>query len=107
MATTKFDVEKFNGENDFILWRLKMRALLVHQGLAKALNGKDAMLGTMSYSNKDNIMEKAHSAILLCLGDEVLGEVSKETIAAGLWLKLETLYMTKCDDPDQIKLVNY
>ena len=32
-------VEKFTGSNDFGLWRLKMRALLVHQGLETALKG--------------------------------------------------------------------
>ena len=37
MGTTKFDVEKFIGRNDFGLWRLKMKALLVQQGLQDAL----------------------------------------------------------------------
>ncbi|KAD6454693.1 hypothetical protein E3N88_09399 [Mikania micrantha] len=68
-STTKFKIEKFNGKNDFSLWRLKMRALLV--------------------------MEKAHSAIILSLGDRVLREVSKEVTAASVWNKLEGLYMTK------------
>ena len=39
MGTTKFKVEKFMDSNDFGLWRLKMRALLVHQGLKEALKG--------------------------------------------------------------------
>jgi len=29
MGSTKYEVEKFTGQNDFRLWRLKMRALLV------------------------------------------------------------------------------
>ena len=37
MGSTKLEVEKFTDENDFHLWRLKMRALLVHQGLDEAL----------------------------------------------------------------------
>ncbi|KAL9422742.1 hypothetical protein AB3S75_034927 [Citrus x aurantiifolia] len=37
MATQKLDVEKFTGENDFHLWRLKMRALLVYQGIEEML----------------------------------------------------------------------
>ncbi|KAL5764194.1 hypothetical protein ACOSP7_016547 [Xanthoceras sorbifolium] len=72
MATVKFDVEKFNGENDFSLWRVKMRALLVHQGLVKALKGKDPLPESMSDKDKDEILEKAHSAILLSLRDEIL-----------------------------------
>ncbi|KAL5794957.1 hypothetical protein ACOSP7_003551 [Xanthoceras sorbifolium] len=81
MATAKFDVEKFNGENDFSLWRVKM---LVHQGLAKALKGKDALPKSMSDKDKDDILEKAHSAILLSLDDEILREVSEEDTATKL-----------------------
>ncbi|KAL5833031.1 hypothetical protein ACOSQ3_016705 [Xanthoceras sorbifolium] len=95
MATVKFDVEKFNGQKDFSLWRVKMQALLVHQGLAKALKRKDPLPESMSDKDKDEILEKAHSAILLSLRDEILREVSEEDTAAKLWLKLESLYMTK------------
>ena len=40
-------------------------------------------------------MEKAHSVIILSLGDKVLRKVSKEKTAAGVWTKLEGLYITK------------
>nr|GEV51674.1 retrovirus-related Pol polyprotein from transposon TNT 1-94 [Tanacetum cinerariifolium] len=39
--------------------------------------------------------EKALATIQLFLTREVLREVIHETIAAGLWLKLESLYITK------------
>ena len=48
MGTTKFEVEKFTGSNDFDLWRLKMRAMLVHQGLDNALKGIKGLPATMS-----------------------------------------------------------
>ena len=41
------------------------------------------------------MIEKAHNAIILSLGDKVLRQVSKEKIATGVWGKLEGLYMTK------------
>ena len=44
----KFEVEKFTSSNDFGLWRLKMRALLVHQGLEDALKGLSGLSETMS-----------------------------------------------------------
>ncbi|GJR19344.1 retrovirus-related pol polyprotein from transposon TNT 1-94 [Tanacetum coccineum] len=44
---------------------------------------------------KTDVYKKAHSALLLCLDNKVLREVNKESSAAGVWLKLETLYMTK------------
>lgn len=44
MSSIKFEIEKFTGVNDFGLWRLKMRALLVQQGLLKALKGVETMV---------------------------------------------------------------
>ena len=43
----------------------------------------------------DELMDKTHSPILLCLGEEVLCEIVEEDTIAKLWLKLESLYMTK------------
>lgn len=95
MGSTRFDLEKFDGKNDFGLWRVKMRALLVQQGTVAALGGENNLPATLSEKEKREIMEKAHSAIILSLGDRVLREVTKETTAAGVWTKLEGLYMTK------------
>ena len=40
MGSAKYEVEKFTRQNDFGLWRMKMRALLVQQGLVEALDGE-------------------------------------------------------------------
>jgi hypothetical protein len=40
VQSSKFEVEKFSDKNNFELWKLKMRDLLVQQGLQKALAGK-------------------------------------------------------------------
>ena len=37
MQSSKFEVEKFSGKNNFELWKLKMHDLLVQQGVVKAL----------------------------------------------------------------------
>ena len=39
MINAKFEVEKFTRKNNFSLWKLKVRDLLVQQGLHKALDG--------------------------------------------------------------------
>ncbi|GKC26414.1 zinc finger, CCHC-type containing protein [Tanacetum coccineum] len=44
---------------------------------------------------KVELNKKAHSAVVLCLSNKVLREVTGETTAAGVWSKLKTLYMTK------------
>lgn len=46
MSSAKFEVEKFSGKNDFSLWRMKMRAVLVQQGLVEALDGEKFLKDT-------------------------------------------------------------
>ncbi|KAK2966723.1 hypothetical protein RJ640_000624 [Escallonia rubra] len=46
-TSTKYDLEKFDGSNDFSLWRMKMCAVLIQQGLLKALKGKQGLPDTM------------------------------------------------------------
>ena len=43
MSSQKFEVEKFNGSNDFTLWKLKMKALLVQQKCAQAIEGEEKL----------------------------------------------------------------
>ncbi|KAL8495818.1 hypothetical protein ACS0TY_019795 [Phlomoides rotata] len=71
---------------DFGLWRIKMKALLVHQGLADAFKDDsgeslitDGEESNSAAAERDKMMEKAHNAIILCLGDKTLREVSKES----------------------------
>jgi hypothetical protein len=35
MANTKYEVKKFNGKNNFYLWRRSMKDLLIQQGVYK------------------------------------------------------------------------
>nr|GEY71071.1 retrovirus-related Pol polyprotein from transposon TNT 1-94 [Tanacetum cinerariifolium] len=76
---------------------MKMRCLLIQHGYEAAL---DPFLETMTDADKTatlktDVYKKAHSALLLWLNNKVLREVNKEDFAACVWLKLETLYMTK------------
>jgi len=41
------------------------------------------------------MVDKAWSAIVLCLGDKVLRDVANEPTVTSMWSKLESLYMTK------------
>ncbi|GJZ09320.1 retrovirus-related pol polyprotein from transposon TNT 1-94 [Tanacetum coccineum] len=91
----KFDIEKFDGTGDFGLWMIKMRALLIQHGCKAAL---EVLPTDMEAQTKDELNKKAHSALILCLGNKVLREVTEETTAAGVWSKLETLYMTNSLD---------
>ncbi|KAL8532066.1 hypothetical protein ACS0TY_008612 [Phlomoides rotata] len=67
MSSMKLDVEKFTGNNDFGLWKVKMKALLVHHGLTTALKTDGSEESSTTAAKKIEIGEKAHSAIILCL----------------------------------------
>jgi len=73
-----------------------MKAVLIQQKCEKALKGEDALPVTKSQAEKTEMVDKARSAIVLCLKDIVLREVAKEPTAASMWSKLESksLYMT-------------
>ncbi|KAH9670142.1 hypothetical protein KPL70_016872 [Citrus sinensis] len=97
MATQKLDVEKFTGENDFHLWRLKMRALLVHLGIEEVVEDarNSKKISKIKDEDMQDAMDKAHSNIIMSLGDGVLREMGDQTTAANLWKKLEDLYTKK------------
>ena len=92
---SKWDIEKFTGDNDFGLWKVKIEAVLIQQKCEKASKGEGLFLVTMSRAEKTEMVDKAKSAIVLCLGDKVLREVAKEPTATLMWAKLESSYMTK------------
>ncbi|KAL8506430.1 hypothetical protein ACS0TY_017350 [Phlomoides rotata] len=73
----KLDIEKFTGKNDFGLWKIKMKALMTHNGLADALKVTAGETSSRDGEKMDEIQEKAHCVIILCLGDRVLREVSR------------------------------
>ncbi|KAL5854087.1 hypothetical protein ACOSQ4_003889 [Xanthoceras sorbifolium] len=95
MTTTKFDIEKFDRNMSFTMWQVKMRAILIHNGLHQALLGKDKFPSTMDEAKKQEMNDKALASIQLCLSNEVLREVMQEKTTKDLWDKLESLYVTK------------
>uniref|UniRef100_A0A803NU46 Integrase catalytic domain-containing protein n=1 Tax=Cannabis sativa TaxID=3483 RepID=A0A803NU46_CANSA len=55
----------------------------VHQGLYEALLGEKSLPDSMSEKDKKETLEKAHSAIILNLGDKVMRKVAKKDTTAG------------------------
>ena len=53
MSSTKFNIEKFIEKSDFGLWRIKMKTLLVYQGVQDALLlGKEALSNNLPKKEK-------------------------------------------------------
>ena len=91
-------IEKFTGKNSFGLWQIKMKALLKQQQIWLPLAPKTTTAGSEDGLTDGQlaVMEKkAHSTILLSLDDHIITEVADQVTAVELWLKLESLYMTK------------
>nr|GEY39871.1 copia LTR rider [Tanacetum cinerariifolium] len=69
-----------------------MHALLIQHGCEAAL---EVLPTDMEAQMKAELNKKAHIVMILCLGNKVLREVTREMTEAEVWSKLETLYMTK------------
>nr|CAD41912.2 OSJNBa0033G05.13 [Oryza sativa Japonica Group] len=94
MTSLKYDLPLLDRDTRFSLWQVKMRAVLAQQELDDALSGFDKR--TQDWSNDEKKRDrKAMSYIHLHLSNNILQEVLKEETAAGLWLKLEQICMTK------------
>jgi hypothetical protein len=59
------------------------------------IKGEEKMSPSLTQKEKNDMIDKARSAIILCFGDKALREVARERIAAAMWVKLESLYMSK------------
>ena len=100
MATPKIDLEKFNRKNDFNMWKVKMEALLVTQGLGDAIqpvtkNERKELSSSKTPEHVAEIDRKVRGTIILSLADSVIREVAKEPTVVDLWAKLESIYMKK------------
>lgn len=72
MALPKLELWEFNGDNDFNLWKIKMRALWVYPSFEFVLNSKGKRPSKMIDEELEDCKDKAHSIIVLSLGYEVL-----------------------------------
>nr|GFB81095.1 retrovirus-related Pol polyprotein from transposon TNT 1-94 [Tanacetum cinerariifolium] len=66
-SITRFDIKKFDGKNDFGLWKIKMRALMVQKGCDAAL---ETLHMDMEAGEKAALMKKAYSTLIPFLRDQ-------------------------------------
>jgi hypothetical protein len=95
VQSSKLEVEKFSGKNNFELWNLNMQDLLVQQGLQKDLASKSNKPEIMTNEDCEDMDARALNTIHLCLTDKYLLNISAEEKITCLWNILESLYMTK------------
>ena len=74
MTLTRSYVEKFDRSANFGIWQLKMKAILIHDGLDLALQGKEKKQDKMTDEEFAVIDKRAKVGIILNLSNEVLRE---------------------------------
>lgn len=82
MTSRKSYIEKFDRNTNFGMWKLKMEAILIQDGVDIALQGKEKKPENITDKEFDRLDRKAKSSIILNLSDEVLSEVTSETTKA-------------------------
>ena len=63
VSNARFEVKKFDGKNNFELWKLNTCDLLVQQGLHKALAGKSKKLINMIEDDWEDLDMRSLSTI--------------------------------------------
>ncbi|KAM5552956.1 hypothetical protein ABKV19_025277 [Rosa sericea] len=92
IGNAKFEVEKFDGTNNFGMWQCEMMDVLCQQELDIALEDKPEDMNEKEWKQ---INKWACGSIRLCLAKDMKFFIMKETSAKELWKKLEDQYMTK------------
>jgi len=81
---SKFDIMKFDGKNNFALWQVRVKALLVREDLHDVLLGKAHKDPEVSDCQWEKLDLKALSTIQLCLSDDMLYSVLSEKMITYL-----------------------
>eukprot|EP00253_Pinus_taeda_P004635 PITA_04635 len=100
MTNAKFEVKRFTSKNNFALWNLKFRDLLVQQGLHKALEGVKKKHAIMPHSDWEDLDARALNTIRSCLEDEVIFNIVVETLAGVKFEQEDKAITLLCSLPE-------
>jgi hypothetical protein len=74
------DIDKFDGNGDFRIWRRKIRALLAQQRLLKALDDPIIWPEEISEEQKNEVLETATGTIIFHLTDSIIRLLTAKTL---------------------------
>lgn len=86
VQNAKFEVEKFDGTNNFGMWQCEVKDVLAQQDLDVALEEKPEDMSDVDWNRVNKMV---CSTICLCLAKQQKFNVMRETSAKELWQKLE------------------
>ena len=95
----RIDVEKFNGTNNFVMWRCEVMDALTTSNLEDTLR-LEKKRSTTTEEEWDKMNRSACGLIRSCLTQYIKYLVLHEISARQLWEILERKYLTKSIEPD-------
>ena len=93
VTNTKFDVEKFDGTNNFGMWQCEVQDILFQQELDVAL--EESRPEDVDEKDWTRINRLACGTIRLCLSKKMKYPFMRETSASKLWKEMEDKFMKK------------
>ena len=93
VTSTKFDVEKFDGTNNFGMWQCEVQDVVFQQELDVAL--EESRPEDVDEKDWAIINRLACGMIRLCLSKELKYPFMRETSASKLWKEMEDKFMKK------------
>ena len=93
VTSTKFDVEKFDGTNNFGMWQCEVQDVLFQQELDVAL--EESRPEDVDEKDWARINRLACGTIRLCLSKELKYPFMRETSASKLWKEMEDKFKKK------------
>ena len=102
-TSRKFEVEKFDGKDNFGLWKYKMLCQLEIVDLGSVLKEETPSTDVEGEEQKDTKPDpkeqdrklRTKNLISMCLSDFILRKVMHEPTALAMWKALEAEYQTK------------
>ncbi|KAI5650750.1 hypothetical protein M9H77_36755 [Catharanthus roseus] len=94
-AIPKIEIDRFDGKSDFVMWRRKMKAVLVQNKIASAICSPEEYPESWKGEVLKEKLGDAHSCLTLHLTDNVLREIDEKDNAFEIRTKLEKLYLGK------------
>ncbi|CAM8956457.1 unnamed protein product [Rhodiola kirilowii] len=96
-------LRSYDGNTDFSMWKLKMKAILIKEKCYRAI--EDTWVANTTDDVKNEIRDLAHSEIMIRLTDDVARQFMTVDNPKVLWEKLEEKYLSK-SLPDRISLLS-
>ena len=95
MSNMKLEIERFDGNGDFRIWRRKIKGMLASQKLLRVLEDPISWPEGTTKDQKEEMLESAIGIMIFHLSDSIIRMVDKEDTPSKIWKKLDELFQQK------------